>query len=641
MSDQKVPNNPNYPPQYQPQKKKSKWWIPVAIIGSIIILFFVFIFIVIGAIGSSFSSFEKQEVSIKENSVLYMTFGGDIGEYNKQSMFNFGGSSNPTFWSYLRAIEAAKDDDRIKGIFIRSKMSGLGFAKSIEIQQALEEFKESGKFIYTFIETARENEYYNALPSDSIFMPEEGLMEMNGYGISSMFLKGLFKKIGVEYYVLGFEDFKSAGESLSRDNFSDSSRYQLQIILAQRYKYLTESIAKFRKMDIAKVNEIIARGIFTADSLKEYGFIDGFATESEVKEFIKKRVFGEEKAKDEKNKLNLISVGNYVSGDLPKGGEVYDENTQIAIIYGEGPIQDMDDDNPFGGEKIISSKEVISNLKKARDDKKIKAIILRVNSPGGSVITSDAIYQEILKTREVKPVFASMGDVAASGGYYISMPCDTIIASPGTITGSIGVILAVPNLSETMNMLDIGVDTISTSPNANIMNGLYPYNENDKKFLYDVAEPIYKRFVQKVSKNRNMTFEEARSLAKGRVWTGEDAKERGLVDVLGGYKESLKIAKRRIGVPDSMKVWVQVFPKEEDPIEMLLKTFGIMPQDDEEVRYDPDLSKILNINPAELAAGIDALPEDVKAQLLYINQLMKMSKKEKALFSLPYPINIH
>jgi protease-4 len=299
--------------------------------------------------------------------------------------------------------------------------------------------------------------------------------------------------------------------------------------------------------------------------------------------------------------------------------------------------------NPFSSEKVISTKDMVKYLKKAREDKDVKAIILRINSPGGSVITSDAIREEILKTKKVKPIFASMSDIAGSGGYYIPMACDTIIAHPATITGSIGVILAVPNFSGTMNKLDISIDTVSSGPAANSLNGLMPYTDADKKMLYNIGKPIYERFVKKVAEHRHKTFDEARALAKGRVWTGEDALKHGLIDVNGGFYDAIAIAKKRIGVSEKLKVHIKIYPEPEDEVEALLRMFGFDKGDEDAETgnwFNRTFAKMFGLNQDNIYYFYNSLPDGMKNQVNYMFNIIGISKKEKIMMAMPYYLDV-
>ncbi|MFW6232887.1 MAG: signal peptide peptidase SppA, partial [Bacteroidota bacterium] len=284
-------------------------------------------------------------------------------------------------------------------------------------------------------------------------------------------------------------------------------------------------------------------------------------------------------------------------------------------------------------EQQIYSEDFVENLRDAADNDKVKAIILRIDSPGGSVIASEEIWKEVQRVSKEKPVYASMSDIAASGGYYIAMACDTIIAHPSTMTGSIGVIVSLPNFDGTLDKLDITVDTISTGPAAQDLNLMMPFDERQKEKLHIISKNIYQRFVSKAAKARGMDFEEMRSLAKGRVWTGADAKEKNLVDVLGDFGDAINLAKKRIGIEDTMRVYVQIYPRPQDDIEALLKIFGL-----NETSADADINTLaarLNIDPMKMTKIWNSLPSSVKKQVVYQTALMDISSRERVMVALP------
>ena len=379
-------------------------------------------------------------------------------------------------------------------------------------------------------------------------MPTEGLLEFNGYGISSMFMTGLFKKIGMEYHVVGFEDFKSAVDSYNKYKFSDSSRYQLEVMLNQFQDEFIASVAKHRKIEKSQVLASLNQGLFTVDSLYKYKLIDGMKTKTQVEDFIKSKVYPDLSTDSLYTKeLDLVSVVQYNKSKYKPKGEV-DEDKTIAIINSVGPIYSGSDDNSLFGnsEYEIRSAKFVEQIRDAAEDDDIDAIILRIDSPGGSVIASDEMWEAIMEARKRKKVIASMSDVAASGGYYMAMACDKIIAHPSTITGSIGVILALPNFEGTREMLGITADTISTTTSAQFLNPMFKYTEADKAKLYTLSKTIYMRFLERVAESRGKTVEQIREVAKGRVWTGRDAKEKGLVDELGGLEFAIDYVKDMI-----------------------------------------------------------------------------------------------
>lgn len=641
------PEMPQYPPRTR-RRGSSNWWIPIVIIGAIFILFIIFIGAIIGSFGTLF---EEKPVEVKSESVLYLDLADGLPENPTASPFAmFGGSvKKPSFFQVLNAIEKAKDDDNIEGIFYNAAPVGIGKAKLDELQKALLSFKESGKFIYSFILAGSEQHYYTALVSDSIFMPKEGMLEMNGFGSTSLFFDKFFEKLGIEYHVEGFKDFKSAGEMFNRTGYSDSSRYQTQVLLNQRHRKFVESVTRLRQYDKTRLEEILAEGVYTAIELKDLGLIDGIATEMQVRKFIKAKVNREDYSfeyspeddtlENEETKLNLISLASYVAGAPKSEGEIFDEDSRIALITAQGAIQTghKGGDNPFAASDGIYSGDLVKYIKAAREDDNIKAIILRIDSPGGSVIASEEIWDEIMRTKLVKPVYSSMSSVAASGGYYISAPCDTIIASPETITGSIGVILAIPNFAGTLDKLGVFADTVTTSHAANFLNVFYPFDEHSLTKLHKITEGIYDRFIEKVATGRNMDMDRVYELAKGRVWTGEDAYERGLVDVLGGLDAAIDIAKARMGVPKGKKVYIEVYPKPEDELQALLKAFGLGNKDED---LQINLAKTLGIDPISLATSFDAIPDLLKDDLRYALQISAMAKKEQALVAMPYNLHI-
>ncbi len=642
-----LPPMPYPPPHYSRPRSSSRWWVPVVIILGAIGLFIFTIIALFSYAGSKLTdfSFESSEETtvLGEKSVLYLTYSAGAREYTKESPFSVfsGKKRGSSFLTTLTAIDRASEDENIAGIYLKP-LGRIPLPRALELNEAINKFKKSGKFVYAFIEYGDENTYLSALPADSIFMPSEGLLEMNGYGISSLFMKELFNKFGIDFHIEQFEDFKSAGESMSRTSYSDSARYQLRVLLSQRFGALVSEIAESRDMSEGFVKDVMARGVFTADSILALGFIDGYFTESNFKDFLEIKLHGESSETDkkendshdhaEKEKLQLVSVKKYLASEPNSNREHAEDDTKIAIIYGTGPIHSGKGKGGFGDDSYeIRSGKYIEYLKKAREDDDVKVIILRIDSPGGSVIASDEMWEEIQKTKKVKPVIASMSSVAASGGYYMAMACDTIIAHPETITGSIGVILQIPNVSRLADMAGVAIDTISTGPASQFLNGYYPYSKGDLGKLRLLSSGIYRRFVEKVAQSRDFTFEEARELAKGRVWTGRDAKENGLVDELGGMLRTLEIAKEMIGVDTKTLVRLRTFPERKDSFEELIKSL----MGEEDVEISSSLAKSLGLDPLELLSSWNGLTGQQKSQLRYAASLFEMTKTEKAVVALP------
>lgn len=636
-----------YPPPpyyYPPPKQKTRWWIPVVVIGGVLMLFIVGIIAFFGVLGSAIgSSFDSKPVAVKDNSVLSLKVSGILEEVDSEEGFAALASSGKrpaTFMNTLEALRRAKDDANITGLYFEAGGIKSGFAKAAELRDAIIDFKTSGKFVYAFIEMGNESDYYFASVADSIFMPTEGLLEMNGYAAVVPFFKGALDKIGVNFHVQQFEEYKSAGETFNRTKFSDPAKEEYRALINQRYTTFVNDVAKSRKLDPSAVRGALDRGVYTTDTLLALGFIDALRSRERVKDDLLAMLNSNLPKEDTLKNLRLVSVKNYINSSS-FGKDKKDkiaEGKGIAIVFGSGAIvTGTSEKSLFNNENNIASESFIKSLRKARDNDEVDAIILRIDSPGGSVIASDAIWEEIQAARKVKPVYASMSDMAASGGYYMAMACDTIIAHPLTITGSIGVILSLPNITGALDKLGITVDTITTSSSAKFLNPMLPLTDADKQKLYMGAEQIYKRFVSRVAESRGMSFDETRAIAKGRVWTGEEAKKVGLVDVLGGLQESINLAKKRIGVDPETKVAVHVYPEAEDPVAAILRFFDV---EDEEASLSSEMSR--STQPSiEQTAFWQVLPASLQTHVRYALQLNAIATKEPAMMALPTLVDIH
>ena len=656
-----TPPYPRYEPRYE--RRRSRWWIPLLVVLVIIFGFFALIAGVIVSIGSAFDS--KKSTTVKDHSVLHIKLVGGVEERTSEDVLAFFNQSDPapSFYEVLSGIRRAKDDENISGIFLDGGIRAGG-AKLSEIRAALEDFKKSGKFIYAHLDFGAERDYYTASVADSVFMPTEGLLELNGFSVLGVFFKGTLEKIGVDFYTEQFEEYKSAVEPYSRTKYSDPAKQELRELLEERSADFVQTVARSRSMKVSAVQSVLARGVYTADSLLALGFIDGIRSKNAVKDALKARVYAEKISPSTKNdsaktskgkkddkgttdgggdnddtshKLRLVSIGRYVNSDSYRStmdDEKVNKDKQIAVVFASGTIVSSGDDD---GQIVASA--FIRDLKKARENKKVKAIVLRIDSPGGSVFASDEMWEEIRKTSKEKPVYASMSDVAASGGYYMAMACDTIIAHPNTITGSIGVLLLLPNATQMLEKIGVSVDTVTTSPSAIDYDPALRLSDANKQRIHEQSAKIYQRFVQRVADSRHKSFEETRAVAKGRVWTGADARVRGLVDTLGGLYTAIGIAKRRIGIPESQRVAVRRYPSSEsNRFERYFKRL-LSDDDDDEATTRGTLSKLRAQAETEMLAKNPfwkALPESVRRHCLYLLELAAMHPQERVLMALPH-----
>lgn len=621
-------------PKPDSTKKASKFSKTMMIFGIIVGLF------ILAGIGLSFLFSGDDSVEVKMNSILVVSFSETLNEYTLDAG-PFSESSSASFLDVLQALKNAKNDPLISGIYIKAAGTPLGFAKLEEIIEAIKDFKKSKKFIYAFVETGSKSDYLLASYADSIFMPKEGLAEIQAPGASVMFYKGILDKMGISVHVEQFEEYKSAGETFSKDKFSQPAKEEIAVILQARAQRMYQLISTGRNIPLKTVQEAFDRGVYASDSLLSLHFIDGIAQETEVKEKIKRKIesinLKKSGSSDKIKNLSMISLSEYSEAkNAYKNPSKAPENQQIAIVNGVGAIRSgkSGGSNPFDqGTMEIASSSMASDIRKAKEDNNIKAIILRIDSPGGSVIASDELWNEIKSAKKVKPVYASMSDVAASGGYYIPMACDTIIAHPQTITGSIGVIAMIPYLSGTLNKLGITIDTLSTGASSQDMNVMMPMTERSQMKLKSQMYPIYQRFVQKVADSRKMTFDQARSLAKGRVWLGNDAKNNKLVDTLGGLNLAISMAKKRIGIPDSTDIIIKSYPEKKDFIEELLSSIT-KTKNNEEAHILSNKSSFMSLVSEVITSKV--LPHPIHQQLALFWNIVNVSSKEKVLLTMPY-----
>jgi protease-4 len=615
------------------KSKRKMLWMFIGIVLGLIILSVLTLGVFLGS---------DEPVEVEEYSVLKLSFPAQVSEYGvNQNIFD--DSSPLDFHDILASIKKAELDPRIKGIYIPIGSAQIGFVKMEEIIEALHAFKKKGKFIYGYMETGSRADYMLLSIADSIFMPKEGMAEIAAPGVSGLFFKNMFSKLGVSYHVQQYEEYKSAGEQFSQERFTPPAREALDVIIRSRAERMYDMIAKNRNLPVNQVQAAFDRGVYTADSMKAIAFIDGFAQEWEVRDIIKKRVESlrkkEQSSTDTLEKLSLISLADYAESECKEYEQtIADDSSSIAIVSAVGPIRSgmSGGNNPLGGgEQEIASGSLIKDLRKAYDNDKVKAIILRIDSPGGSVIASDEVWTLIQSIKKKKPIYASMSDVAASGGYYIPMACDTIIAHKQTITGSIGVIGMIPVINEAMSKIGITMDTISTGASSQDLNFMLPMTEERKKKLHDQMYPIYQRFVSKVAQSRKMNFEQARSYAKGRVWLGSDARKHGLIDTLGGLGTAISIAKKRIGIPGEKYPHIIQYPKKKDVFSELIASLSGKNNEEQSADIHTVLDIVLGKN-NPLQTMISSLPMEIQHALNYAITILSITQKEQVIAVLPF-----
>lgn len=507
-----------------------------AILGvfiSFMIMFFVFV-----AIGSALSSnfVDDEKVLVKKNSVLVLKLEDVIKDYapkNDDPLANLLGLEENKMGldNILNAIDNAKYDDHILGISIESLIIQGGVAQIQEIRDKLFEFKESGKFITAYADVFEQKNLYLSTVADSVYVNPVGMIDFRGLSGEVLFFKDFQEKYGLKMEVIRHGKYKSAVEPFLANEMSEANREQTEAFLKSIWSEMVEDIKESRNIESNEINhiadELMAR---TPDLAIENNMITGKLYKDEYVKILKK--LG---GLEEDSKLYSVSLKNYINSG--KGRIVNNASEKIAVIYAQGEIMyGKGDENYIGPELIIES------LKKARNAKDIKAIVLRVNSPGGSALASDIIWREVEITKKDKPVVVSMGNLAASGGYYFSCNADKIVADPTTITGSIGVFGMVPNISEFADRIGINAEQVGTNKRSLDYSLFEPMTDDFYAVTKEGIESVYTTFVTKVAEGRNMTFEEVDKIAQGRVWTGKQALENGLVDQLGGLEDAIKLA---------------------------------------------------------------------------------------------------
>ncbi|NRT13925.1 protease-4 [Flavobacterium sp. 28A] len=486
-------------------------------------------------IGAIFGG-DSEGVTVKENSVIELDLKNVTydyaGKYEDPWVNIFSEKEKVGLTDIIAAIATAKSDSSIKGISILNNESQLGMAQSKEIRDALEDFKKSGKFIMAYANVYSQKEYYINSVANTIYINPVGDMDFKGLSSEVMFYKDLQEKSGIKMEVIRHGKYKSAVEPFLENEMSDANREQVTALLNSVWTSITSDISKSRKISVAKLNEI-ADGLLarTPEMAKAQKMIDVIAYEDVYHNDIKKAL------KVDKDKdYNKVSILEYTKKILTTS-QSSESSNQIAIIYAQGEIQSGE-----GDVNTIGEGSMRRSLQEAREDKNIKAIVLRIDSPGGNALTSDLIWREVELTKKVKPVVVSMGNYAASGGYYIACNASKIFAENNTITGSIGVFGILPNFSQLTSRIGIHVEQVNTNKNSARYSPFVPLDENLKAVTLEGVEHIYKTFVTHVAEGRKMTFDQVDAIAQGRVWSGSEAIKIGLVDKIGGLDDAIKEA---------------------------------------------------------------------------------------------------
>ena len=529
------------------------------IIISSVALFFISILVVLSMVSSS-----ESETQVRKNSVMMLDLNGTLTERSQENPLDFLMKEDYKTYGLddiLSSIRKAKENEDIKGIYIQATSLGAGFASLEEIRDALKDFKESGKFIVAYGDTYTQNLYYLSSVADKVLLNPQGMLEWRGLAATPMFFKDLLEKIGVEMQIFKVGTYKSAVEPFISTEMSPANREQVNVYLSSIWGQITSSVAESRNLSLEALNKEADRMLmfYPAEESVKNGLVDTLIYKNDVRDYLKNMVGID---KDDNMPVlgiqDMINVKKNVPRD--KSGNV------IAVYYAYGEI---DGGSSASTDEGINSEKVIKDLRKLKDDENVKAVVLRVNSPGGSAYGSEQIWYAVNQLKKEKPVIVSMGDYAASGGYYIACNADTIVAEPTTLTGSIGIFGMMPNAKGLTEKLGVNFDVVKTNPYADFGNLTRPMNDGEKGLMQMYVNKGYELFLTRCSDGRGISMEELDKIAQGRVWTGSTAKELGLVDELGGLDKALEIAIAKAGVD---AYTVMNYPKKEGFLESLMNT---------------------------------------------------------------------
>ncbi|MBP9664380.1 MAG: signal peptide peptidase SppA [Pyrinomonadaceae bacterium] len=575
--------------------------------------------LIVGVVGIIYAARTMGRPSVANNSVLILSISGDLPDYVAEEPLTkaFGIPQSQSFTGLLTQLRKAKVDNRIGAVLLDINFPNVGWGKADEFRDAVAEFKRSGKPIYAYMQIGTNREYYLATAADKIFMPPSGDLYVNGFAAEAMFYKGSLDKLGIETDVIQIgPKYKNAPDQYTKKEMGEGQREVINAVLDEYFARFTGAIADSRKKDPADVKSVIDDAPYNANQAKELGLIDGALYREKVDDELKTALGY--KADD---KLRTVRGGDY--REIPSDSLGLNSGERIAVIFASGAINiGRSSSGPLNGE-MVGSDTLVSAINDAAADKSIKAIVLRIDSPGGSALASDLIWNAIENAKAKKKVVVSMSDVAASGGYYIACNADKIVAEPSTVTGSIGVFMGKPVVKGMYDWLGITNEYVMRGKNAGIFRETEKWTPEEREKMVAQTNSIYfDNFLPKVAKGRGKSHEEVNTLGQGRVWTGTQAKENGLIDEFGGLEKAIEIAKALAELPADKDVKRVVFP---EPRPLLEELFG-----------DDDTSQVQE---QAQAALLESVPADVRRAFRFAALFDRMQRGE-AMLLLPFELTI-
>ena len=509
-----------------------------------------------------------REPAVPSRAALSLEIGGDIAEQPASDVVAYlSDARTPTVRGFIDNLRKAKNDNRVRAVLLKpTTFSSPYWGKIQEIRDALVDFKESGKPLYAYLEYGGDREYFLASAADKVFMMPATTLDLTGVATYQVFLRGTFDKIGVTPDIHHVGDFKTASNQYTEKGYTPSHREMDEWLNRELYEQIVSAIAHGRKKSDTEVRALIEEGPFLAERAQRAGLVDELLYEDQVAE----------KLKDESGGLSTLDADDY--GRVSVGSSGFDRGPRIAVIYAVGAIVGgRSGYDPLNG-ATVGSETLNEAIRAARRDSSVRAIVLRVDSPGGSATASDAVWRELMLARDDKPLIVSMSDLAASGGYYIAMPGHAIVAQPSTLTGSIGIFGGKFITGGVYEKLGANIESTSIGKHAEMNSPARPYNEAELKKVTEQLETFYTQFVGKVAAARGKTPEQINAIAEGRVWTGRQASQNGLVDALGGLETAIDIAKEKAGIDADDSVQLVVYPAPKTFYELVSEFSGARQQ---------------------------------------------------------------
>jgi protease-4 len=563
-------------------------------------------------------TFSKGEPTIHDNSVLALRVVGALPDYTPDDPFKkFFGGPEQSLSGLVLQFKKAKVDNRIKAILLDIDMSGVGWGKAEEIRDAIADFRSSGKPVYAYIEFGLNKEYYIATACNKVFVPPPGELFINGLAADVMFFRGSLDKLGIYPDIYQIGKYKSAGDMFTQKKMTDAHREYVNELLDDLFNRYVNTIAHDRNKTPDEVRKLIDDAPYNAQKAKEVGLIDETAYRDDVEKQLKKLL-------GYKDSDSFVPVRAADYRDVSPESLGLNKGERVAVIYATGDIGSGNSQNSPSGDQSIGSDTVSKALNDAAADKTIKAIVLRVDSPGGSGLASDIIWHAVEAANQKKPVVVSMSDVAASGGYYISASASKIVAQPSTITGSIGVVAGKPVLRGFYDWLGISNEYVLRGKTAGMFRETEKFSDEERaKFEDWIKNTYYNDFVPKVAKGRKKDPQFVDSVGQGRVWTGAQAKDRSLVDEFGGLDRALEVAKQLANIPANKGVERVIFPYPQTFLQQLLSGSN------ENTNTEAEKQRLVYAS----------LPEDARRALRYM-ALMDRMKHGESMLLMPFDLRV-